>query len=110
MSVICPSCRPSDKGESSGPVWGRDKFWPKGPNLPPFSTLSTDLGHFILKLLNFDIYFLFYVNFLYLFSRFGGTKHTFRALGGGDMAPLPPWIRPCPLMHYLRLRRAALAR
>ena len=40
---------------------GRGKFW--GPNLPPLSTFSTDLVHFILTLLNFD--------FLYLFSRFG---------------------------------------
>ena len=46
------------KGESSGPVWGT-RFWPRGPNLPPFSTFYTDLGRFILKLLNLDIYFLF---------------------------------------------------
>ena len=61
-------------GGSSGPVEG--KFWPRGPNLPPFSALSADLGHFILKLLNFDIYFLFYVNFLCLFRIVFVFSHT----------------------------------
>ena len=42
-------------------VWG--EVLAEGPNLFPFSSISTDLGHFILKLLNFDIYFLFYVIF-----------------------------------------------
>ena len=55
--------------------WG-GKSWRRGPNLPPLSSFSTDLGHFILKLLNFDIYFLFYVNFLSLFRRGGGKQAT----------------------------------
>ena len=38
---------PADRFEGGG------KFWPMGPYLPPFSTLSTDLGHFVLKLLKF---------------------------------------------------------
>ena len=46
------------------PLGAGGKSWRRGPNLPPFSSFSTDLGHFVLKLLNFDIYFLFYVNFL----------------------------------------------
>ena len=29
----------------------------EGPNLPPFLSFSMDLGHFISKMLNFDIYF-----------------------------------------------------
>ena len=46
------------RGGSSGPFF----FWggavlAEGPNLPPFTSFSTDLGHFILNLLNFDIYF-----------------------------------------------------
>ena len=41
-----------------------DKFLPSRPNLPPFSTVFTDLGHFMLKLLNFDIYF-FYFMFIF---------------------------------------------
>ena len=70
------------------------KFWRRGPNLPPFSSLSTDLGHFILKLLNFDIYFLFYVQFLCLFSRLGegGQTGHFMPLGDSAKCP-PPWIR-----------------
>ena len=47
----------------------------EGPNLPPFSSFSMDLGYFILKLLNFDMYFLFYVKFLSLFSRLGGGRN-----------------------------------
>ena len=35
------------------------KSWQREPNLPPFSSFSAELGHFILKLLNLDIYFLF---------------------------------------------------
>ena len=38
-----------------------------GPNPPPFSTFSPDLGHFILKLLNFDHYFLFHFYCFYSF-------------------------------------------
>ena len=34
-------------------------FWRRAPNVPPFSNVSTDLGHFIFKLLNLDIDFLF---------------------------------------------------
>ena len=41
-------------GGGGGGVEG--KFWRRGPNLPPFSSFSTDLGQFILILLNFDIY------------------------------------------------------
>ena len=43
--------------------WGGGKLWRRGPSLPPFSSFSTDLGHFILNLLNFDIYFYFVLNF-----------------------------------------------
>ena len=38
---------------------GGGKFWPRGPNLPPFSTFSVNLGHFIWMLLNFDIFCIF---------------------------------------------------
>ena len=41
-------------------------FWPREPNLPPFSTFSTDLGHLILKLLNFDVYVSFFL-FIFIF-------------------------------------------
>ena len=69
-------------GGSSGPCFfGGANLWRRGSNLPPFSSFSTDVGHFILKLLNFDIYFLFYVQFL---SLFGGGKQD--ALGLGGMA------------------------
>ena len=61
------------------------KFWRRGPNLPPFSTLSTDLGHFILKLLHFDIF----VYFLYLFSRF--------FFGGGGVCHFMPLVRAIAL-------------
>ena len=44
-------------GEPSRLFWG--KVLAEGPNLPPFSSFSTDLDHFILKLMNFDIYLLF---------------------------------------------------
>ena len=73
-------------GGSSGPFfWGGTKFWRRGPYLPPFSSFSTDLGHFILKLLNFDIYFLFHVKFLSLFSRFAEAKQVILGLGGMTM-------------------------
>ena len=42
------------------------KFWPREPNLPPFSTFSKDFGHFILKRLIFDI--CFYFMFIFIFS------------------------------------------
>ena len=49
-------------GGSSGPfLGGGGKFWRRGPNIPPFSCFSADLGHFILKLLNFDIYFFYFM-------------------------------------------------
>ena len=69
-------------GGSSGPFGGQS--WRRGPNLPPFSSFSTDLGHCILKLLNFDIYFLFYVEFLRFLDVFlGGQTGHFRPWGGG---------------------------
>ena len=74
--------------------WG-GKSWRRVSNLLPFSSFSTDLGHFILKLRNFDIYFLFYVRFLSLFSRFGGQTGHFRPWGVMAPCPLPPWIRIC---------------
>ena len=79
---------------SSGPFFG-GKLWRRGPNLPPFSIFSTDLGHFILKLLYVDI-ILFYVYFLYLFSRLGRQIACggFMALGRA-MALNAPWIRRC---------------
>ena len=64
------------------------KFWPRRPNLPPFSIFSTDLGHFILKLLNFDIFY----DVFYLVVGGGGAKRTLRAFGAW---PVAPWIRPC---------------
>ena len=66
--------------DAAGRFFGGGGFLTEGPNLPPFSSLSTDLGHFILKLPNFDIYFLFYVKFLSLFSRFG-DQTDFMLLG-----------------------------
>ena len=46
--------------------WGGQKFWRVKPNLPPFSTFSSDFGHFIFKTQNFNnFYFMFnfYINF-----------------------------------------------
>ena len=40
--------------------WG--EFLRRGSNLPRFSIFSADLGHFILKLLKFDIYFMLIFN------------------------------------------------
>ena len=86
----------SEPRDGSSGALGGTKSWRRGPNLPPFSSFSTDLGHFILKSLNLDIYFLFYVKFLSLFSRFGVGKQAILGLwGGGGMAPWPPWIRLC---------------
>ena len=45
---------------------GQGKFWRRGPNLHPFSTFPTDLGHFILKLLNLDIFFYFMFNLIFI--------------------------------------------
>ena len=45
---------------------GGQKFWRVKPNLPPFSTFSSDFGHFIFKTQNFNnFYFMFnfYINF-----------------------------------------------
>ena len=56
---------------------GRGKFWQNGPtpNLPPFSNFVADLGHFILKLLNFVIFmFIFYI-YLVVLER---PKHSER--------------------------------
>ena len=83
-------------GGSSRPVGG-SKFWPRGPNLLPFSTFSADLGHFILKLLNFDIYFIFNVYFLYLFRRFGWGPKALHAFGE-DHGPKCPLDSP---VHHI---------
>ena len=77
-----------NKGGSSRSFLGA-MSWRRGPNLPPFSSFSTDLGHFILKSLKFAFLF-YFVKFLSLFSRFflgGGGKQA--TLGLGGMAPYP---------------------
>ena len=51
--LVQPGADPADRF-----FWGGGKSWRRGPKLPPFSSFSTDLGHFILKLLNFDIFML----------------------------------------------------
>ena len=79
--------------------WGGGKSWRRGPNLLPLSSFSTDLGHFISKLLNFDIDFFILCYILSLFSRFfGGGKQTTLGLWGWGHGPVPPWIR---LWHYV---------
>ena len=67
---------------------GGGKFWSRGPNLPPFTTFCIDLSHFILKLLNFDIYFLFYV-YLYIYLVGGGGQNILSECLGV--------MTPCPL-------------
>ena len=64
------------QGRIQQSIWGGGgQILAEGPNLPPFSSFSTDLGHFILKkLLNLDIYFIFFVKSLSLFSRLGGNR------------------------------------
>ena len=67
---------------------GGGKSWRRGPNLPPLSSFSTDLGHFILTLLYFDIYFFIMLIFkAYFVVGGGGQTGHFRPLGG--MAPYP---------------------
>ena len=51
----------TDTGGSSGPFWGA-KFWRRGPNLPPFSRFSSDLGHFIWNCWLFTFIFYFMLN------------------------------------------------
>ena len=82
------TCRP--RGGSSGSFWGGGtSLGGEGHNLPPFSSFSADLGHSVLKLLNFDIHFLFYVKFLsFFFVVLGGQTGHLRPLGA--MAPCPP--------------------
>ena len=75
----------ADSADRFGEVGG--KFWPRGPNLPPFSTFFTDLGRFILKLLNFDIYFYFMCTF-YIYLVVWLAKHALTAFEGHD--PVPP--------------------
>ena len=83
VSAECGGCwtvTNNTKGGSSGPVWGA--FWTRVPNLPPFSTFSTDLDHLTLTFLNVDIQFLFYVySYIYLIVLWG-AKHPFRTFGG----------------------------
>ena len=73
--VISDSIEGPFTGGSSGPFFwgGGGQVMAEGPNLPPFSSFSSDLGHFILKLLKVV---LIYVNFLSLFSRLGGKQAT----------------------------------
>ena len=64
-----------------------------GLTYPHFQVFPLILGHFILKLLDYDIYFLFYVKFLSLFSRLGrGPNRPLRPLGGHG--PMPPPLDP----------------
>ena len=79
-------------------VWGGGgggKFLPSGPNLPPFSAFFTDLGHLVLKLLNFNIYstFIFYICYLVIWV--AQTGHYAFGEGNGPQYP-PPWIRQWP--------------
>ena len=53
LAVTDPLADPADRFFA-----GRGKFWRRGPNLPPLSTFSTGLFHFVLKLLNFNIFIL----------------------------------------------------
>ena len=93
----------ADPAERLG--WGQ--ILAEGANLPPFSSFSTDLGHFILNLLNFYFYFLFYVKFLSLFSRWGGKQATLGLWGGHG--PVPPPLDP-PMAHFwAKLRRCQQA-
>ena len=87
-------------------LWGGASFG-RGGLTYPFSSFSTDLGHFISKLLNFDIYFLFYIKFLSLFSLFcGGKQATLGHLGGMALsAPPPPWISQWETRTYTRLKK-----
>ena len=58
------------------------------PNLPPFSILSTDLGHLILKLLNIDIIFYFmFISHIYSAVGGGGQIGHFMALGRAMVPP-----------------------
>ena len=74
----------------------------EGTYLGQFSNFSTDLGHFIWKLLNFDIYFIFNIYLVVL----GGPKHTLRAFGGMAVAP---WI-PLGTSTYLLTQQVQVAR
>ena len=57
----------------------------------PFSTFSTDLGHFVLELLNFDICMLI---FYYLVIWVGQNRPLYAfGVGHGLNAPTPRWIR-----------------
>ena len=53
------------RADPAEPFWGA-KSWRRGPNLTPFSSFSTDLAHFILKLLNFAFIFYFMLNFKFI--------------------------------------------
>ena len=70
---------------------GGGRFWTRGPHPPSFSTLSTDLGHLIRKLLNFGI--LFYVYFHIYLAVLGGAKQANLCRWGGPWSKMPPWIR-----------------
>ena len=58
------------------------------PNQTPFSIFSADLLHFILKLLNIDIFI--YVYFLYLFSRLGRPNRPLYGFGKSHGPKCPP--------------------
>ena len=87
------------------------KFWPRGPKLPPFSTFFTDLGHFIVKLLNFDVFHFMFIFYIYLVV-FWGAK-TYSQSVWGDMAPLPPGsalAKQCKLVSGYKLNVKSGAR
>ena len=97
-AIICTRIASDTRADPADRFGGGGNFWPRGPNLPPFSTFSMDLGHFILTLLNFDTYFLCYVYFLYLFICFWGGGKTYSQSVWGH-GPVGPPLDP-PLQRY----------
>ena len=74
--MSCP--RSNRQGRIQRTVLGVGEILAEGPNLPPFSSFTTDLGHFILKLLNFAFIFYFMLHF-----------YVYLVVWGGGMAPCP---------------------
>ena len=89
---------PATWADPADRFWG--KFWLRGPNLSPFSTFSTDLGHFILKMLNFDIIFILFIFYIYL--SFGVKTHSQSVWGAMAPCPLDP---PMPRSEKVRRER-----
>ena len=102
-SIVCALTGGLIHWRIQGTVFSWWQILAVGIYLPPFWTFSTDLGHFILELLNFDIFL-----FLYLFSLLG-NKTSSQSFWGWAMATWLLWRSSVATFWRGQLRHARIS-